>query len=335
MLLEHIIGNDSRLEVAGAVGSAEEALRIIGHVRPDVLSLDVRLPGMNGLEATRRIMHEHPVPIVVVAAEVEGGDLNITMNALRAGALAVVAKPGGVERSDYAAVAEDLCTQLFIMSQVKVVRQRPPRDQGGPRPGTIPAVPAGPSPFRIVGLVASTGGPTALARVLSDLGAGFSKPVLVVQHIGAPFIAGFAEWLGTVSPLPVVLAQDRMVAAGGFVYVAPGNRHLAVDGLTLRLVDGEAVAGQKPSGSVMFSSLAVHCGPAAVGVLLTGMGEDGAQGLLELREAGGHTIAEDASTAIIWGMPGTAMAIGAAQEMLPLPSVGARLRQLFGRREAA
>ncbi|HYH22089.1 MAG TPA: chemotaxis-specific protein-glutamate methyltransferase CheB [Azospirillum sp.] len=330
-LLVHTISQDPRLEVAAVAPTAEAALRLMAKVKPDVVSLDIRLPGMNGLEATKRLMREHPVPIVVVAADVHGGDMNISMNALRAGALSVVEKPGSLSRADYAAVARHLCNQLFAMSQVKVIRQRfaadPPALQRADAPPPLAADTA--RRFEVLALVASTGGPNALVKVLNGLPAGFPLPVLVVQHIGAAFVGGFAAWLGTVCPLPVELAEHGVQPQPGRVYVAPGDTHLEAGRAALRLTRDAPVCGQRPSGDVLFHSLAAAFGPAAIGVLLTGMGEDGARGLLAMREAGAYTIAEHASTAVIHGMPGEAVKLGAATEELPLPRVAPRLLDLL------
>jgi two-component system chemotaxis response regulator CheB len=336
-LLVHTISQDPRLEVAAVAPTAEAALRLIGRVKPDVVSLDIRLPGMNGLEATKRIMREHPLPIVVVAADVHGGDMNISMNALRAGALSVVEKPGSLSRADYAAVARHLCGQLFAMSQVKVIRQRFAAEPAParPTPAPVPMAADGTRRFEVLALVASTGGPNALVKVLNGLPAAFPLPVLVVQHIGAAFVGGFASWLGTVCPLPVELAEHGVQPRPGHVYVAPGDSHLEAGRAVLRLTRGAPVCGQRPSGDVLFLSLAAAFGPAAIGVLLTGMGEDGARGLLAMREAGSYTIAEHASTAVIHGMPGEAVKLGAAVEELPLPRVAPRLLDLLSSKGAS
>jgi two-component system chemotaxis response regulator CheB len=324
--LEHLIRSDPRLEVAAAVESAEEALRILHDVAPDVISMDIRLPGMNGFEATRRIMTERPTPIVVVSASVEADDLQISMNALRSGALTVLEKPVGTTREDYQALAERLCTQLAIMSQVKVVRQR------GARSGLLPRsalrVPSSPGSFRLLGIVASTGGPNALSQVLGTLPAAFPLPIVVVQHITASFLEGFASWLGTVCPFPVSLAQDREVARPGRVYLPPADMHVRVEGSWLRWDRGDPVSLQRPSGTVLFRSMAQSLGPDGLAVLLTGMGEDGAAGLADVRAAGGYTIAEDESTAIVYGMPGAAMRLGAVCESLPLSEIAPRLADL-------
>lgn len=330
-LLAHIVGTDPRLELAGIAATGEEALRAVERIRPDVVSLDIRLPGIDGFEVTKRLMRHHPVPIVVVAADVH--DLDIPMRALQAGALTVVEKPVGLGRADYQAVARHLCAQLHGMSQVKVIRQRAERFAPRLAPSvSAPFTTMSPGPadgrYTALGLVASTGGPPALAKVLSDLPEVFPLPILVVQHIGAPFAAGFAQWLGTACPFPVELGDTGIRPLPGRVYVAPGDAHMTVERGTIRLTGAPPVCGQRPSGDVLLSSLAAAYGAGAMGVLLTGMGEDGARGLLDMRRAGSYTIAEHASTAVIHSMPGAAVRLGAAVEELPLPQVAPRLAAL-------
>src|SRR6266849_4641144 len=206
--LEYIIAADPRLEIVGSVGTAEEALLILDRASPDVISMDIRLPGMNGFEATQRIMAERPTPIVVVSASVEKEDLRITMNALQAGALTVLEKPVGTSSAEYEALAERLCTQLAIMSQVKVVRRRntvrPTQRLERPRV----YLPGG---YQMLGIVTSTGGPSALALLLSGLRSNFPLPILLVQHITGSFLEGFAAWLESVCPFSVVIVMDRVV----------------------------------------------------------------------------------------------------------------------------
>ena len=334
--LQALIGEDARLEVAASVESAEEALRLLHRTSPDVISMDIRLPGMNGFEATQRIMADKPTPIVVVSASVEAEDLQISMNALRAGALAVIEKPVGRMHADYALLAERLCTQLVLMSEVKVVRQRI-RPRFGPpsRRADIPEHAICSSrPFRLLGLVASTGGPHALQQVLGDLGADYPLPIVVVQHMSSTFMNGFVSWLNGASPLEVRSATDGELPVRGRVYVAPADKHLSLQGACLRLTDGAPIRGQRPSGTILFQSMAQSFGSRCLGVLLTGMGDDGAAGLKQLRDAGAHTIAEDATTAVVYGMPGVAARIGAACESLPLDRIGGRLNELTAMAEA-
>jgi len=332
-LLEYCIGSDSRLEVCATAGSAEEALDTFEEIAPDVIAMDIRLPGIDGLEATRRIMSKKPVPIVVVAASIESGKWNSTpMEALRAGALTVLEKPVGITHADYAALSERLCTQLFIMSQVKLVRRHSSRVLHATE-GDLPGVPSG-AVFRMLGIVCSTGGPGALVRVLGALGREFPLPILLVQHMTASFIAGFASWLDTVCPFSVAVVKDGCVPVAGTVYMAPAERHLQLDVGRLRLDAGDQVSFQRPSGTVLFQSMARDLGAGALGVLLTGMGDDGAAGLLAIRRAHGYTIAEDESTAVVYGMPAVAVRMGAVLESLPLPSIAPRVRDLVACRNS-
>jgi two-component system, chemotaxis family, protein-glutamate methylesterase/glutaminase len=329
-LLRHIIGTDPRLDLVAALSSAEEALEALPRVKPDVISMDIRLPGMDGLEATRLIMSRQPTPIVVIADAVADHSLMISMNALRAGALAVVEKPAGFGHEGHNAVAEIIRTQLFIMSQVPVIRQRAFRTSDSAGTSRLPPnVRAGLVRPRIVAIVASTGGPSALARLLGALPGDFPLPILVVQHMGTPFLAGFAAWLDSLVPLKVRIAADGEVAEPSMVYVAPGDSHLRAthDG-RMRLTFEGAVSGQRPSGTVLFRSLAETVGATSLGVLLTGMGEDGAEGLLAMRRAGATTVTEDESTAVVYGMPQAAVRLGASALSLPLDSIAGEMLRL-------
>jgi two-component system chemotaxis response regulator CheB len=333
--LQYLISRDERLQVVAAVKTAEEALRLLRKVSPDVISMDIRLPGMNGFEATRRIMAEQPTPIVVVAASVDAEDLRISINALRAGALAVMEKPVGTTHADYETLAEQLCTRLAIMSQVNVIRQRFQPKSRSIEPLGKPTVNArsffarsAVDTIQMLGIVASTGGPNALDRLLKSLPPNFPIPITLVQHITASFHDAFVEWLRSICPLPVVAAAAGQKPQPGVVYVAPADRHLRVGRDGFRIDGGEPVCLQRPSGTVLLESIAEIFGARSLGVLLTGMGEDGAAGLRAIRDAGGHTIAEDESTAVVYGMPAVAVRIGAVCESLPLPEIAPRILEL-------
>lgn len=338
LLLQHIIGSDGRFDICCLAETAEEALAALDRVKPDVISLDIRLPGMNGLDATLRIMSTNPTPIVVVAASVEGDELNIAMNALRAGAVAVVEKPVGTSHEEYEIVSKHLCNQLAIMSQVKVVKQAPRRglNFGSPPPAPIAPPPPvrarRPAKIEAVGLCASTGGPNALTRVLSEIPATFPAPIYLVQHITPSFLEGFVGWLDGLTKLTVKIAEAGELPRSGVVYLPPVDRHLELRQGRLWHSRAEEVCNQRPSGTVLFQSLARELGPSALGVLLTGMGADGAEGLLAMRQAGAYTIAEDASTCVVYGMPAAAVQLGAACEVLPLPAVARRIVELIGQK---
>lgn len=333
MLLTHIVARDPRLELVGAVASGEEALATIDTVRPDVISMDIRLPGIDGLETTRRIMAERPTPIVVVADAVEDSSLRISMNALRAGALSVVEKPVAMTNAGYDSVAGQICTQLRIMAAVPVIRRRPIGSEWSTRNlrASLRGLPPPRSETRpsVLAIAASTGGPPALAKVIGALPPDFPLPILLVQHMGAAFMEGFAAWLDGVVGLPVAIARDGERIAPSRVYVAPGDRHLELAvGKSLRITEAPTVGGQRPAATVLFRSIARHAGMHGLGVLLTGMGEDGALGLLEMHRAGATTIAEDESTAVVYGMPAAAVRLSAAGSILPLDHVAPHLLRL-------
>lgn len=328
--LESLIGRDSRLRVAASAASGEEAMRLLHQVSPDVISLDIRLPGMNGFEVTRRVMTERPTPIVVCSASVESSELRITMNALRAGALSVVEKPVGESHAEYETMALRLCNQLAIMSEVKVIRQRSLLQAKAPSPpckSDAVSVSAG-GRHTLIGIVASTGGPNALATILGALPREFPVPIVIVQHIAPSFADGFIDWLGTVCSLNVVKACSGIEPQPDHVYVAPGDAHLRIRSSHLEVWNGPPVCHQRPSGNVLFHSMAQTLGPRALGVLLTGMGEDGAEGLHAVRAAGGYTIAEHQSTAVVYGMPAAAERLNAACDLVRLYDIGGRLTQV-------
>jgi two-component system chemotaxis response regulator CheB len=325
-LLEHIIGLDSRLEVAATAASGEEALQILAGLTPDVIAMDVWLPGMDGLETTRRIMSQLPVPIVVVTTGVSAYGRNFAVaEALQAGALAVLEKPVGTTNADYETLSRRLCTQLVIMSEVKLVRQRTHPKQGG---RTAVGALGDSASFAMLGIVCSTGGPPALVKLLGGLGPTFELPILIVQHMAANFLGGFASWLESVCPFPVVIANDGDIPSSHTVHLAPSDRHLSVARGRLRLDQADPVCSHRPSGTVLFRSMARTLGSNALGVLLTGMGKDGAAGLYDIRRAGGYTIAEDESTCVVYGMPAAAIALGGACETLPLDAIAPRLLEL-------
>jgi two-component system chemotaxis response regulator CheB len=274
-----------------------------------------------------------PTPIVVIADAVEDASLRISMNALRSGALAVVEKPGGLLSGGYEAAARIIATQLAIMSEVPVIRRRGGATGGSAGlPASDPGATGSAARATVMAVAASTGGPPALARLLGALPASFPLPVLLVQHIGAPFIEGFASWLDGLVPMRVALACDDEPLLPGRVLVAPGNRHLGIaggiGGMRARLQAGPPVSGQRPSASVMFEQLAAF-GSAGLGVLLTGMGEDGATGLAAMKRAGAYTITEHESSAVVYGMPAAAVRLGGSCASIPLDLIAPRILQML------
>jgi two-component system chemotaxis response regulator CheB len=331
--LRDAINADPSLTVVADCASAEEALAKLHLAAPDVISMDIHLPRMTGLEATRRIMERRPTPIVIVSRSISAGDVDSTMDALRAGAVSAVEAPSLLRAPSLADAAARIRRELTVMSQIRVVRQRfnHVRTRPAERSRTMPEVEcpfAGVrgQPTRIVGIVASTGGPHAVETVLRALGAEFPIPILLVQHMTTSFHSGFISWLDRMSPQQVQEARNGERPAAGCVYVAPADRHLLLCGQRLAVDDGAPVSGQRPSGTVLLRSMAQAVGSRAAGVVLTGMGDDGAEGLLAIRRAGGLTITEDETTAVVNGMPGAARLLDASCISLPLQSIGSVLR---------
>lgn len=330
-MLTLIIAADPRLEVCATARSGEEALRILEDVSPDVISLDILLPGMDGFEVTRQIMCRRPTPIVVVSASGDAQDeTSLSMKALAAGALVAMEKPRGNSRGLWGSAATGLCTQLAIMSLVKVVRQRPVAVMAARAPdrANTPDCCVPKLPFSMLGIAVSTGGPGALVELFAGLGPEFPLPILLVQHMTDGFVESFAQWLAGACPLEVTIVEDGQAPVPRKIHMAPADRHLRLDGGVLKLTRGTRVCMHRPSGSVLLESMASSLGGTAIGVVLTGMGEDGAAGLLKIHQAHGYTIAEGESTAVVYGMPRAAVERGAVRESLPLGGIAPRLHEL-------
>ena len=323
-LLVAVLKADPEIVVAGEAKNGLEAVEMANRIRPHVIVMDVRMPVMDGLEATKRIMVEVPTPIVIVSGSFDVREIEVSMHALRVGALTVLPKPPGPESPAFGEAARRFVSTVKAMSQVKVVRRWPDRAVAAP----ALRVPDSGGQARVVAIAASTGGPAALHRVLSGLPGGLAVPVLVVQHMAPGFVGGFAGWLNSVSPLRVKVAEDGDPLAPGAVYLAPDGCHLDVAGRgAVRLSCDAPIDGFRPSGTHLFESVAAGFGPAVLAVILTGMGEDGVAGLHAVRAAGGLVLAQDEATSVVFGMPGRAVAEGLADVVLPVDSLAARIAE--------
>ncbi|MBI3992048.1 MAG: chemotaxis protein CheB, partial [Candidatus Lambdaproteobacteria bacterium] len=253
-------------------------------------------------------------------------DVEFSMYALRAGALALLPKPPGPAAGDFDRITRRFTETIKAMSQVKVVRHRPPR---GPT-ATAPAAPPRARPMRILAIAVSTGGPTALNRLFSSLRGDLNAPILVVQHMAPEFIGGLAAWLNLSASLKVKVAEDGERLVPGVAYLAPDNRHLGVSASHAILLSGDPpIDGFRPSGTYLFESVARVYGAAATALILTGMGRDGVEGLRTLHKAGGHVIAQDEETSVVFGMPREAIAAGCTHRVLPLNLMPGYLEQLL------
>jgi two-component system, chemotaxis family, protein-glutamate methylesterase/glutaminase len=327
--LTYVIEEDPDLEVVGQAKDGEQAVAMARDLSPDVILMDVHLPVLDGYEATRQIMERTPIPIVMATASSSQAETRGGFAALEAGALILISKPPALWDDGHEAAADELVRTLKLMSEVKVVRRWA---DGINRPGEPHTLP--PRAPQIVAIGASTGGPQAISAILGALPGALNVPVVLVQHISEGFIAGFTEWLDSRTPMRVRLARRGEGLAPGTVYVADGGTHLTVTRDGHAALDTQPLKnGFRPSIDRLFDSVATAYGREAVGVLLTGMGKDGADGLRHLREAGAHTIAQDEASSVIFGMPGEAVRIGAACDVLPPAGIAEALWALERERE--
>ncbi|RKG95674.1 chemotaxis-specific protein-glutamate methyltransferase CheB [Corallococcus carmarthensis] len=329
-LLVEILRTDPALTVVGEAKDGLEAVELCQRLQPSLVTMDIQMPRMDGLDATRRIMTEVPTPVVVVSTLVER-DIQTSMAALRAGALAVLQKPVGPESPDFEADSRRLRDTLKAMAQVKVVRRWPDRATPPPPPQEATPTPST-RPPAVLALAASTGGPAALHRILSDLGTRepAPPPILVVQHIALGFGNGLATWLGTATKLRVKVAEDGEPLAPGTVYLAPDDKHLGVTQDHRAQVSGAApIQGFRPSANWLFRSVARAYGQTSLAVVLTGMGQDGLDGIRDLHQAGGRVIAQDEATSVVYGMPAVVVGANLAHEVLPLGQIARRLMALL------
>lgn len=333
--LVQILAADPEIHVVGTANNGAEALEAVVRHRPDVITMDINMPKMDGFEATRRIMETRPTPIVIVSGSWDPKEVGTTFRAVEAGALTMVPRPQGVGHPAHESAVQELVRTVKLMSEVKVVRRWPrPRSDLAPPPPPQGTGGLAPAEIRAVAIGASTGGPLALQTILSGLPTDFPAPVLIVQHMAPGFVQGFIEWLARSAGFPVHLATNGAPLLPGAAYVAPDGSHMGV-GLGPRVVltrDGPE-NGPRPSVSFLFRSVAAVFGRNAAAVLLTGMGKDGAEELKALRDTGAVTFAQDRDSAVVHGMPGEAIKLGAAALVLPPEKIAAALVGLAHRRQ--
>lgn len=332
-LLSHILSSDPQITVVGIANDGEEALSSVERLKPDVVTMDIHMPKLNGFDTTRRIMESNPLPIIIVSGSYNANDAHKSFDAIEAGALAIVRKPPGLGHPDYPNDAAELIKTVKMMSEIKVVRRRPRfrKEAQVPPPCTV-AAKATPDKIRVVAIGASTGGPAVIQEIFSALPKDLSVPILVVQHMALGFMENFVKWLGATTGYPSHIAINGEFMAPGHAYFAPDGLHMLAGRDDRIVLSTEAPEnGVRPSVARLFRSVAETFGSNSAGVLLTGMGRDGADDLKLLRSKGAVTVAQDEESSIIFGMSGEAVKIGAASFVLPPERIAALLAQLVNK----
>jgi two-component system chemotaxis response regulator CheB len=335
-VLQEIINSDPQLEVVGQGRDGRDGVALAESLRPDVITMDINMPHVDGLQATELIMSQHPRPIVIVSSESREGAAS-TLKALELGAIDFVPKPSSGIDLDLKSVGEELTRKLKLAAKVRVVRtatrsklaipsMRAGAGANASRDSSIAAQSGGKSP--IVVIAASTGGPAAVTRVASALPKDFPAAVIVVLHMPATFTKQFSLQLGESSALPVKEAEANETLQPGTIYICPGSHHLRLSiGGKVSLDSGPRIDGYRPCADAAFETIAAYARPLAIGVVMTGMGNDAAKGAKAIKGAGGYVIAQDEATSMIFGMPSEAIQAGAVDEVLPLDNIAAAIEK--------
>ena len=337
-LLVELLDGQADIQVIAAVEDGQAAVDFLNQSsRPDIVVMDIHMPRLDGFEATRLIMETRPLPIIICTATADPRELAIAFRSLEAGAVACVEKPVALGPS-FERRLTNLLQTVRLMSEVKVVRRwnrlRAPSQPRTPPETLYPRLNT--SGIKLIGIGASTGGPLVLQTILSTLPGSFPVPVVVVQHIAPGFLQGMVEWLNQAVSLRVHVATHGTLALPGHAYVAPDDFHLTVDMRGyIALAHTECENGLRPAVSYLFRSLANTYGASAIGVLLTGMGKDGAAELKQMRDEGAYTIAQDQASSAVHGMPGHAIEIGGAVQILPADKIAGALIAQVERGRAA
>lgn len=335
-LIVDAISRDPDIEVVGEAENGEQAIARVVELKPHVVTMDVDMPVLDGLAACERIMSETPTPILVLTADPRNQAPELTHRALAAGALALQVKPA----LDAGPEAWNLAREVKLLSTVKVIRHLrgvkkpatgafPIQSSTPSSPSLEPVTPLGASPVGVVVIASSTGGPQVVHKLVSDLPADFPAPVLVVQHINAAFADSLVGWLGTSAKLKVRAAKDGDLLAPGTVLVAPAGFHLTVPSRgRVSVQAGEPRDGHLPSATMLLESVAKAYGKRTVALILTGMGNDGVDGMAAVRAAGGRTIAQSQDSCVVFGMPGAAIAKGVIDHVIHGDELGKALMKL-------
>jgi two-component system chemotaxis response regulator CheB len=320
-LLKGLVNSDSRFELVGIAENGKQAYEFVDKYKPDVVSMDILMPIMDGVEATKMIMQNSPVPIVIVSSFYNSSEVEMAMKVLQAGAVTILPRPYGPGHSKYTQSAHKYLNTLQIMSEIKVVRRRFENInfpiKSAENTTTSISEKTNFNKFQVLAIGASAGGPQGLSTILSGLPSDFPLPVFIVQHIDSNFVEGFVDWLNTYSKMPVKIAVDGETISASKVYLPPPESHLLVNhDNKIKISKEVALNGLRPSVDILFKSINLVYKEKAIVVLLSGMGKDGALELKNLYNSGAYTIAQEESSCLVYGMPGEAAKIGAVCKLL-------------------
>jgi two-component system chemotaxis response regulator CheB len=320
------INSDPQIRVVGSAANGREAVQMVPTLKPDLITMDIHMPEMDGFEATKQIMAFFPTPILIVSSTVFFSGSEMVFKTMTYGALDIIDKTpfkinGGTEKNSL-----EINERIKSLSRVKVITHPLGKLEARSHrhaPAIVSSISSG---ERIVAIASSTGGPQSLVEILGALPKDIPCGVVIVQHISEGFDKGLAEWLDAECDLKVKLGEDRELIKPGIAYVAPTGRHMRVGECgRIQLTDEPPCQGQKPAGTILFDSVAKVYGDRAVAVILTGMGRDGADGLLKIRAAGGHVIAQDEASCVVYGMPKAAMELGVVDSVRPLDKIASAI----------